>query len=398
MFHFVMRCAFVILTLTVILSTWGCYSRSASDPTATAALAARTRAATNSVARWRWGYIDHQGKQIIVGKYQSASRFYGGIASVALWSNGAQRCAVIEPTGQGLLPNVWPNDWIKPFFEGSAIAGKDSKHWGVIDAAGTWVVPPTYGDMRGFTEGLSAAAQVDAQGRVRWGYLDSRGQVAIPFTFVDAWTFLGGVAGVQLTEDPPTYALIDPRGQIVAKLGELKPDQRLYEGLICVTSRTDQGPRYGYCNRRGQLVIPVRFSYADRFSNGLAAVSDTVGGPEYYINHAGERAIAASFRSAVTFEEGVAVVEPLEANRPWCVIDTSGRVVLRPEHLAWAHSVFSEGLLLVREIRSDGERGLYGYMDHQGTLAIPPQYLNAHSFGEGLASALMAVDGDEEEH
>jgi hypothetical protein len=102
--------------------------------------------------------------------------------------------------------------------------------------------------------------------------------------------------------------------------------------------------KWGYVDRSGQVVIAPTFHRAERFSEGLAAV--TAGEKEGYI-------------------------------------DESGKLVLVPEHqpAGPVHRRFSGGLAAVRS------GGSIGFIDRTGRLVIPARFKTAEDFSEDFAFA-----------
>ena len=65
-------------------------------------------------------------------------------------------------------------------------------------------------------------------------------------------------------------------------------------------------------------------------------------------------------------------------------ITPSGGLAIKPMWLEEAHP-FAGGLARVRL------NGFWGYLDRRGHFAIPPRYLRAEDFSEGLAATAVAA-------
>lgn len=115
----------------------------------------------------------------------------------------------------------------------------------------------------------------------------------------------------------------------------------MQEGLSVVKS---QG-KYGYADRNGKLVIPLKFDFAGDFNGGLAPVS--MNGKSGYVDRTGKVVIALRFTGARPFQEGLAEVE---VNGRHGFIDRTGKVVI-PLRYDRATS-FSRGL---SEVSKNGE-------------------------------------------
>jgi hypothetical protein len=106
-------------------------------------------------------------------------------------------------------------------------------------------------------------------------------------------------------------------------------------------ARVRVGEEYGFIDKSGQFVVPLKFTFAGDFSEGLAFVR--VGEQAGYINKSGEWAI------------------------------TSEEKILKGER-------FKEGLAAV-----GFDRGT-GYIDHTGKIIIQPQFYEAGEFVGGVAA------------
>lgn len=110
------------------------------------------------------------------------------------------------------------------------------------------------------------------------------------------------------------------------------------EGLALVT---ENGNKYGFVDKTGEMVIPLVYDYADNFSEGLALVRK--GGKYGWIDKTGKIVIPLEYDFAHSFSEGLACVRK---NRKYGFIDQTGKVVIALEY-DYADSFFSEGLALV---------------------------------------------------
>lgn len=189
-----------------------------------------------------------------------------------------------------------------------------------------------------------------------------------------------------------------------------------------------QGKKWGYIDRTGQVVIPCKFDSADQFSEGLAAVEikEKIG----YIDKTGKLVVPPRFDSGYPFSGGLALVvlryfetgvihmarlgyvdrvgklvirlkEPLDSKSLRILYqdgdlnctegmvrveqhvkvgfwDKTGQQVIPPRYEE--ADLFSEGLAAVKT----GDK--YGYIDRSGKLVIPPQFSEAGPFREGLAA------------
>lgn len=146
-------------------------------------------------------------------------------------------------------------------------------------------------------------------------------------------------------------------------------------------SNTGQIGKYGYINKRGEMVINPQFDDAGHFSEGLAGVE--VDGKWGYINKSGDYVVPPQFDWANPFSEGLA---KLKVGDKWGYINTSMEYVINPQ-FDDARS-FSEGLAGVWTGGDGlGRGGKWRYIDTQGAVVIPLQFDQARAspFSEGLA-------------
>ncbi len=142
-----------------------------------------------------------------------------------------------------------------------------------------------------------------------------------------------------------------------------------------------QNEKWGYINRKGEVVIQPQFAQAWFFSEGLA-VACIEYGKCGYIDQTGKFAINPQFQEALRFSEGLAAVEV--ENRIG-YIDKTGKLTINPQFSSLGrHSyfyTFSEGLARVKV----GDK--IGFIDKAGKIVINPQFEDASPFFDGLAAA-----------
>jgi hypothetical protein len=304
--------------------------------------------------------------------------------------------------------------------------------WGFMDAAGSLVIPPRFGESADFYEGL-ACVQLDGH----YGYIDERGEFVIPPIFDRATSFEDGIAIVSILNEA---FLINKAGARLTRERFLRID-RFTEGLTAVEVEVPselvngslrERSRFGFIDKTGHMVIEPLFDEVRGFSEGLAAVSLgrhyrydrgaelTDSGRWGYINQAGRMMIPPQYTKANPFLGGVAVVSGDRTDR-FGVIDTMGRVV-RPFDLHEIDPLFIDGVASARDEHGTGfigtngrfrfqrkdfsllsslEEGLAhismtggrdGFVDRDGVLRIPARFVNVGYFHDGLASAMNDKD------
>jgi len=162
------------------------------------------------------------------------------------------------------------------------------------------------------------------------------------------------------------YGYIDKTGKMVLPLQYSGADN-FSEGL----ARVEIGGKSGYIDKTSKIVIPLIYDAGSEFSEGLAAVYDS--GHHYgYIDKTGKMVIPPQYDKAEHFAEGVASVE---IGGEWGYIDKIGKKAIAPQY----HANWPEGL------DAHFKAGKWGYINETGRMIIPPLYAAAHKFSEGLA-------------
>lgn len=152
-----------------------------------------------------------------------------------------------------------------------------------------------------------------------------------PYLTVIGPKFVDGIMLVGTGDDESQkYGFIDNMGNVIAEpiydytyytaYASCGDNSGFSEGLACVC----KDGKWGYIDTKGNEVIEFKYSYADNFSGGLAAVSLEEGGKKGYINKSGELVIKESFDNAYEFYDGIAIVE---RNEKYYFIDTLGNIV-----------------------------------------------------------------------
>jgi hypothetical protein len=165
--------------------------------------------------------------------------------------------------------------------------------------------------------------------------------------------------------------------------------------------------KYGYIDLTGRLVIPSRYSQAEPFSEGRAAVY--LNGDCGYIDRRGDKRSVFTFSRCNPFEDGRAVV--YRGLKRAGLLDANGELVLTPS--VDRMLTFSEGRGLVRDgqyrfyfitEQADIHHGFYekasefshgvavvrlnnkwGVINRKGIALIPPKYSQISSFNDGYA-------------
>ncbi|MCX4281952.1 WG repeat-containing protein [Alistipes muris] len=185
---------------------------------------------------------------------------------------------------------------------------------------------------------------------------------------------------------------------------------RPHDGLMVVSPNDAPGPRiggfvvgmrFGYADTLGKDVIPVQFDYASDFSQGLALVG--IGKRDVrkfgFIDLSGQAAIPIEYDNAELTKEGLLKVMRKEGiAEQWGYLSRDGEVAVPLEYgqlmkpaegfIAAAKGTWTEGKTAMS---SPKFKGKYGFLDYEGNVLIPFDFVDAHSFQNGVAA--VAVEG-----
>lgn len=138
-----------------------------------------------------------------------------------------------------------------------------------------------------------------------------------------------------------------------------------------------QGGKWGYLNREGRWAIAPFYSDARPFRQGVAAVQ--VGGAPNVVNKAdqlpGLPEVYAKIPKKIDFQV------PASSGGKWALINAMDQYLVPPKYEAILES--SQDLVLYKE------QGAWGYLNLQGGVEIPAQFLKASPFREGLAEVTL---------
>lgn len=334
----------------------------------------------------KYGVIDRYGKQVIDCKYDKINdeMFVEGMLRVQLndkWGH-------VDQSGKEITPVKYKS--LGDFSEGFAWFQEDEKY-GYINKEGKHVIMPKFDEAYDFSEGL-AKVMVDS----KYGFIDTSGSEVIEVKYNNAYSFSGGLAKVESDK----YGCINIKGEEVVpfqydEIGEFS------EGVAWVKLNGN----YGYINRSGEEIIPLKYYFADNFSERLAQVETgserfyiskkgveyedsgdyadglvwvSRGGKYGYINKAGEEIVPLKYDMAEDFSEGLARVQLEEL---YGFINTSGKEVVPVKTPVFGvyETAFVDGLA-----RKEGPLGI-GFINKQNKVVIPLKYEDVGVFSNGIA-------------
>ena len=163
------------------------------------------------------------------------------------------------------------------------------------------------------------------------------------------------------------WGFIDRKGNVVIT-PQFDSTDKFSGGIACVSLNGKQG----LINKTGKFVIPAEYDMIEVTSEDL--VSFKKDGKYGYMDKTGNILIPARFEQCYGFNEGMAAVE---VNGKWRFIDIKGELTIPAQYTCVVP--FSEGLAAV-EIDDK-----WGAIDQAGNLVIPAGFDDAFFFDKGLA-------------
>ena len=175
----------------------------------------------------------------------------------------------------------------------------------LIDKSGRELTPFIYTIVDYFTEDFAPVAKTEGQDTL-YGFIDRNGREICPFIYRKTYDFGEGMAVV--ADKNMKYGYIDKAGkEIVSPKYDLA--YSFIEGRGMVANKVKGELFIGFCNKSGDLVIPLIYSKAGFFSEGLAAVMDKKSKKCGYIDTNGNVVIPFRYDAGGQFKNGVATVE-----------------------------------------------------------------------------------------
>ena len=191
-----------------------------------------------------------------------------------------------------------------------------------------------------------------------------------PIKVKDKWGFINRKGEVVIA---PTYDDADDFYDDAAK--------------VCLTKGSEYG--CGFIDRKGQWLVQPIYQIAGRFNEGKAFVAkDDLYG---YVDMQGREVIACQFEDAGQFHNGYAAIK----QGGWTgFIDKTGTVIIKPAYtVVVSHPRFIDGIAPVF-----GADEQTGFIDTSGQWYISAQFNSAGNFVDGLAWAMWQQDDSAAEH
>lgn len=242
----------------------------------------------------------------------------------------------------------------------------ENELWGYINQKGEMVIPAKFSLATSFNPDFEYAIASYTGGDV---VIDTKGDYIVPpkysmITEITDYSNPGIPNGFFIlkteTEDTTLYGLADTNGVIIKPKYEYI-DYIFSDGLVIF----QENGKFGYLNKKGEVVIEAKFSKAELFCNGLAPVTFDEYGKWGYINQKGETVINPQFDYAEPFAFSKKVT-PVRINEKWGLINNKGEYIANPQ--------FDSVLPLSDNFLAVSKNSKEGLVDIDGNFVLEPKY------------------------
>lgn len=206
----------------------------------------------------KWGYLNTNGKIAIQVKYDDATEFIDGYATVKL----GEKYIVLNTKGEEFVVDDKDVVDVKKFSEELAPFKSSSKLFGFIDKNGKIAVSAQFESVGYFSDGLAWAKTKD--GLI--GYINPKGDWIIKpqFSVTKNFDEESGLARVKIGEK---WAYVNKAGEFLY-INDTEDWYNYSNGLAI----GKKNKKMGFLNNKGLWIIEPQFEDVREFKNGYAAV------------------------------------------------------------------------------------------------------------------------------
>ena len=268
------------------------------------------------------GFINLKGEEVIPCRYKNVESFHEGVARVG---NSDGQTAFIDTVGNIIIP--FSKQEKGRHFHKGFVGVKTSEGMGFMDLTGNITFS---GKIRVwnydcvFSEGVTAVMVGDNM----YAYMNEFGDNRVePFHAYSAYPYYHDVAPVRIDVNGKVRAaLLDKFGGVWKTYEDFFDIRPFSEGLSCmVYAHNGNSKKYRvvFIDEKGRPVLVLPYHDCGNFNNGLAYYDKEIAkGWKYgYINKKGEIIINAIYDYACDFSEGFALVKK---GNQWGLIDVFG--------------------------------------------------------------------------
>ena len=244
-----------------------------------------------------WGFFNKEYKMLTKCIYDMFSEPHDGLVTLSI-ANRSKYGVLDANDGSVVIPFEYYK--LGAYSEGlfaAEIEGKDRNKAGYIDRNNQIIIPFIYAEADDFSEGLAAVHKYDKTvnslfGPIpsqKCGFINTKGEVVIPFKF--KWQFnslkfsegfcaIGTLNNSRMMYETDRNSFIDRKGNVV--ISGLFTDAEPFENGV---SRIKKNDKYGYINKKGEIIIPCQYDDYGFEKDCLCLKKD---GVEYHFTYEGD--------------------------------------------------------------------------------------------------------------
>jgi hypothetical protein len=230
------------------------------------------------------------GEVFIEPQFNIAWDFNDGSAAVQVRDNGVLKFGHIDKNGDVVIPFNY--DFVRNFSEeyaGACVKDVENK-CGYIDKKGNWVIEPYYNEVWDFSDGVASVkigsvntfinvktGKERIEGGQKTAYINKKGEILMNRFFDRAYGFSEGLGSVGNGSDRELlWGYIDKAGEQVIPMkfgpGLISAVGKFVDGIAPALHGHWSNGKYGYINKSGSFIVPPIYKTAGDFSEGKASV------------------------------------------------------------------------------------------------------------------------------
>jgi hypothetical protein len=233
------------------------------------------------------GYLNREGERVDPAEHERPSASVGTDTDVPIADARRDKVGFVDKKGVVVIPFEFDLDHslyhgagvFRDFHEGLAAVMRGEPYgypvgkqqWGFIDTAGYIVIPLRYDKVNDFSEGRAVVGNVGERG-LAWGIIDREGnEILPPGAYGGIMCFSEGLAAVGKSWH---WGFIDPDGNEVIE-PQYEDALPFSQGLAAVSVSVGEAwydRKWGFIDTTGEVVVPFIFDEVRSFSEGIAWV------------------------------------------------------------------------------------------------------------------------------
>jgi hypothetical protein len=393
----------------------------------------------------KWGYLNKNGIEVIVAKFEDARDFNNGFAA----AKQGDSWGLIDKKGNWKIQPKYFDLGYTFRYNQIQFIEKTSRNYGIININGETVLPADYYTVRiaakflvpskrkGFssnydyflfnskgTKLIPEACDLVIEDSIadfaavkrgkKWTIIDASGKI-LQDSLKDAEVKAVGLNLIVLKQlSTNKYGICDKQGKMIVDFDSYTNISLDNDGFLLVTeTKTAWGSTnslYGLLDKTGKVILPAKYSYMGGPANGMILLKDTEAKKYGYADFAGKIVIPFKYTDANHFQSSGLAVVRLENSSTSVAINKKG---IEVDKTKTNFPTFNEGVavekndpyfLLIDKKKTqkkiegytdqwnikDGmfkvqdKNKKYGFMDLTGKLVIPCNYDDAGFFSEGM--------------